>query len=118
MEDDTLPADKRPRLDPSVEEVTEEFKFVSLSKRQSVTKQQMEKVWVKVFKCKFPRWEVVRENHWMVRGMTVGKKGKKERICLSFWPRSGKWYFQGPDALKESHLERWNIEFDKIYGFE
>ena len=109
---------KRPRIEQEINDLEEELRFVSLEKRTCVTKAQMEQVWVKVFKCPFPKWEKVRENHLMVRGMTVGRKGKKEKICMSFWPRSGKWFFQGKDALRERHLERWGIEFDKIYGFE
>ena len=110
------PADKRPRTD--VDDLTEEFTFISLCRRGRVTKAQMEAVWFRVFKCKFPRWEMVTEKHLMVRGMTLGPDSKKERICMSFWPISGKWYFQGPDAEKNEHIKRWNAEFDKLYGFE
>ena len=85
---------------------------------RKVTKGQMEQIWSKVFKCKFPRWERINDKHYMVRGVTIGPNDTKEHICLSFWPGSGKWFFQGPDAENKRHIERWNDAFDNLFGFE
>ena len=110
------PVEKRPRTE--IDDICEGFEFVSLARKKKVTKGKMEQIWRRVFKCKFPRWERISDKHLMVKGVTIGPNDTKERICLSFWPGAGKWYFQGPDAETKKHIERWNEAFDNLFGYE
>ena len=110
------PAEKRLRTD--IDDICDDFEFVSLARKKKVTKGQMEQIWRRVFKCKFPRWERISDKHLMVKGVTIGPNDTKEHICLSFWPGTGKWYFQGHDAEKKKHIERWNEAFDNLFGYE
>ena len=108
------PADKRQRTEE--EELADEVQWISLEGRKSVTTTQMAQCWERVFRCKFPGWKKPKEGHFWVKGKCVTSKGKEERVCLNFWPNSGKWYFQGPDARSSRHNERWNKEFEKLFG--
>ena len=111
------PSEKRPRTD-EVGALVEGVRFISLVSRKKPTKKMMVACWKEVFHCEFGGWEDTRshrlpEGMLMVRGVLEKPDGSSERVVLSFWPKTGKFRFQGPHAKPYRHLERWVKELEK-----
>ena len=116
------PQEKRPRTD-DVDALCDGVRFVSLVPRRKPTQVMMECCWKAVFKCEFTEWEDssthgLADGMLMVRGVIFKKDNSTERVVLSFWPKSGKYRFQGKHAITHRHLERWKKEMDKLLGVD